>query len=272
MGAHTRELEHDADGLVRIYSDPSAEASPGLVWMHGGGFAMGSVAMPEAHWVAETLASRGIVVISVDYRLAKEGCRFPAPSDDVLTAWAWTRRNIMRLGIDPERLSIGGASAGANLAAGAVLRLDERPGSVLPASAVLVYPTLLATQPAPDAALRALLDENPDADRFGPAAVRSMYAAYLGDEVDAAPLAAVPGMAHEEHLARFPRTIIINAEIDELRVSGEQFARTLAAAERSVGVTTQPNTTHGFLNRPDERAASQAIHAVAEFLHEGGRG
>ena len=60
---------------------------------------------------------------------------------------------------------------------------------------MLAYPTLLAVQPAPDAELRAALDARPEADRFGPDAVRGMYENYLGGPVDDAPLAAVPGLA-----------------------------------------------------------------------------
>ena len=58
---------------------------------------------------------------------------------------------------------------------------------------MLAYPTLLAVQPAPDAALRAALDAQPEADSFGPEAVRGMYENYLGGPIDDAPLAAIPG-------------------------------------------------------------------------------
>ena len=62
----------EADGLVRVYPADVATARPtaGLVWAHGGGFAAGDLDMPEADWVARSLAERGITVISVDYALA----------------------------------------------------------------------------------------------------------------------------------------------------------------------------------------------------------
>ena len=170
-----------ADGLVRVY--PAREPhGAGLVWAHGGAFAFGDLDMPEADWVARSLATRGTTVVSVDYRLAptpagfrfspdgaaRDGFVYPAGSDDVLAAWSWTVDNAARLRIDPERLAIGGASAGGNLAAGAVLRLLASGAEVLPALAVLAYPTLLAVQPAPSPELRAMLDANPEADGFGP--------------------------------------------------------------------------------------------------------
>ncbi len=274
-----REPYDAADGLVRVYPaapvDEPADAAaarpgPGLVWAHGGGFAGGDLTMPEADWVASSLAARGITVVSVDYRHAGRGFRYPVPSDDLLTAWRWTLEHADQLGIDPDRLVIGGASAGGNLAAGAVLRMlsDDtlRTNSALPAGVFLAYPTLLAVQPAPDAALRALLDANPTADRFGPANVRAMYEEYLGGPVDDAPLPAVPGRAQASDLAGLPPVLMINDESDELRVSGEVFAATLQEAGVPLELATEPGTLHGHLNRPDEPAASASIERVVRWI------
>jgi acetyl esterase len=268
-----------ADGLVRVY--PAREPRrTGLVWAHGGGFAFGDLDMPESDWVARELATRGTTVISVDYRLApvpagwgpiptaaaRDGECYPAASDDMLTAWRWTVDNAARLRVDVERLAIGGTSAGGNLAAGATVRLLERAGDVLPALVVLAYPTLLAVQPAPGPDLRAALDAQPGADRFGPAAVLGMYENYLGGPVDDAPLGAVPGSATPADLAGFPPTLIVNGDVDELRVSGEHFGATLATAGRDVEVVTEPGTEHGHLNRPHEPAASLTIERIATRL------
>lgn len=260
-----------ADGLVRVYpattpADAATEhASPALVWAHGGGFVAGDLDMPEADWVARSLAARGVTVVSVDYRLAGDGCRYPAPSDDVLAAWHWTVDHAHALGLDPDRIAIGGASAGGNLAAGAVLRLLAD-GETLPTGVLLAYPTLLAEQPTPDAELHALLDANPDADRFGPEAVRWMYVQYLDGVVDDAPVFAVPGLAEASDLAGFPPVLMINDEADELRVSGELFASMLAEAGASVDVVVEPGTQHGHLNRPDEPAASASIERIVHWI------
>ena len=292
-----------ADGLVRVYPADAAASrpTPGLVWAHGGGFVAGDLDMPEADWVARSLAGRGITVVSIDYRLVGDGAgRYPAGSDDVLAAWTWTLEHADELGIDPDHVALGGASAGANLVTGAVLRLlagrassdgDHRWSSsdaggvayrdhatgldtaaalptrpTLPAGVFLAYPTLLAVQPAPDAALRALLDANPDADRFGPDAVREMYEQYLGGPVEDAPLAAVPGRAAASDLAGFPPVLMINDEADELRVSGELFAATLVEAGATVDLVVEPGTDHGHLNRPDEPAASASIERVVRWI------
>ncbi len=283
-----------ADGLVRVYPADAAtpRPTPGLVWAHGGGFVAGDLDMPEADWVARTLAARGITVVSTDYRLVGDGSgRYPAGSDDVLGAWSWTLDHADELGLDPSRIVIGGASAGANLVTGAVLRMLHDRGSSsgaagdayrdqarldtaasrpprrpIPAGVVLAYPTLHAVQAAPDPTLRALLDANPEADRFFPAAVRAMYEAYLGGPVDDAPLPAVPGTAAASDLAGFPPVLMINDEADELRVSGEAFAATLAQAGVPVDLVVEPGTQHGHLNRPDEPAASASIERVVRWI------
>ncbi|QLD11467.1 alpha/beta hydrolase [Microbacterium oleivorans] len=254
-----------ADGLVRVY--PAAQPTGGgLVWMHGGGFAHGDLDMPESDAVARGLAARGTTVVSVDYRLAAVGGsdnRYPAASDDVLRAWEWTRDNAERWGVD--RLAIGGASAGANLAAGATLRLiaAER---ALPELVVLAYPTLLAVQPAPGLALRAALDAHPEHDRFGTDVVRTMYENYLGTSVIGAPIAAVPALASAAELAQFPPVLMINSEIDELSVSGEVFAATLRSAGRPIDLVVEPGTDHGHLNRPELPGADASIGRIADRL------
>ena len=121
-------------------------------------------------------------------------------------------------------------------------------------------------QPAPDAALRALLDANPVADRFGPAVVRTMYENYLGGAVDHPPLPAVPGLATAADLVGFPPVLMVNGEADELRVSGEAFAVTLAEASVPVEVVTEPGTEHGHLNRPHQSAASATVERVIDWL------
>ncbi|CAI9394304.1 alpha/beta hydrolase fold domain-containing protein [Microbacterium sp. T2.11-28] len=263
---------------VRIYR-PDAAAAPagppvGLVWAHGGGFAAGDIDMPEGDGVARALAGRGIAVVSVDYRLAPPGpglpgFRHPVASEEVGFAFAWAAAS----GIAAGPWAIGGASAGANLATGATLRLLHRAlgdgaggTGTLPALVALAYPTLHAVQPAPDAELRAALDADPEADRFGPEVVRGMYENLLGAPVDTADVYAVPGLATPAQLTGFPPVLMVNSDADELRVSGEAFAATLRAAGADVEVVREPGTQHGHLNRPAEPAAGVSIGRFADRL------
>ncbi|MFY9713408.1 MAG: alpha/beta hydrolase fold domain-containing protein [Microbacterium sp.] len=256
---------------VRSYM-PASPTGHGVVWAHGGAFAGGDLDMPEADWVSRAFAERGITVVSVEYRLAplpsdwaeslntpaREGVQYPIAHDEVVFAFRWA----VESGLATGPWAIGGASAGGNLATGAALRLEGEREAV-PALAVLAYPTLHAVQDAPDAALRALLDADPDADRFGPGIVLGMYENYLGGAVDDADIYALPGTATPAQLAGFPATIMINSEADELRVSGEAFARALADAGVEIDVSSEPDTTHGHLNRPDEAAATASIDRFA---------
>src|SRR3954453_21407816 len=109
---------------VRVYLPGDAGTDrPGLVWLHGGAFLGGDLDMPEADWTARQICDRaGAVVVSVDYRLCQGGVTYPVPHDDVVAAVRWVRDTATALGVDPNRITVGGASAGANLAAGATLR------------------------------------------------------------------------------------------------------------------------------------------------------
>ena len=148
---------------IRIYSPAgnSPAAAPALVWLHGGGFIGGDLDMPEGDWTArEVCASAGAVVVSVDYRLATGGVCYPVPHDDTVAAVAWVRDRAGDLGVDPARITIGGASAGGNLTAGAALKLRDR-DDWAPAALALVYPVLHARVPTPAPSLAAALAELP---------------------------------------------------------------------------------------------------------------
>ncbi len=127
---------------VRIYTPPASvdTGRPALVWMHGGAFLGGDLDMLEADGVAREVCARaGAVVVSVDYRLCHDGITYPVPHDDAVAAIRWVRDGAAELGVDRHRISVGGASAGANLAAGATLRLRDDDGWQ-PAALLLAYP------------------------------------------------------------------------------------------------------------------------------------
>jgi acetyl esterase len=258
---------------VRVYR-PAAEPLDALLWAHGGGFVHGDLDMPEADWVARSLAQRGHLVVCVDYRLASDSVRYPAPSDDVLTAWRWLGDNRRELGVEGP-LHLGGASAGGNLVTGAVVRMRDGDvtagGAPLPHSLVLAYPTLHAVQPPASAELADLLRSLPEESRWGPEQVLDMYVNYLPqrpvasalDIVNAAPAAAVPGDAD---LTGFPPTFIVASEVDGLRTSAERFASRLLRAGIENSYFCEPGTLHGHLNRPEEPGALPTIERMHAWL------
>ncbi|MFC7846930.1 alpha/beta hydrolase [Arthrobacter sp. NPDC057388] len=260
---------------VRVYEPgagdgrqyPQVPPGMGLVWVHGGGFVKGDLDMPEAHKTAESFAACNATVVSVDYRLCQGGTTWPAPSDDVLTAWQWSLDHAAELGIDPRKLILGGASAGGNLVSGAVLRLLAASSNKLPSGVFLAYPTLHAVQAPTPESLQRLVARLPDPTRFSAPNLLTMYENYLGGPVAGAPAAAIPGTADLGQLGGFPPTIMINGEADELRVSGEAFAASLQQAGTSVETVTEPGTAHGHLNRPHEDAAARTVHRVVDWAN-----
>ncbi|WP_433824774.1 alpha/beta hydrolase fold domain-containing protein [Actinoplanes sp. CA-015351] len=247
--------EDQAAGVpARLYRGPG-EPVAGLVWVHGGAFVSGSLDMAEAHFTALALAARGFSVLSLDYRKALHGVRYPAGSDDVLTGWTWAVANAGLLGVPAGRLHLGGASAGANLAAGVAKRLRDGAGE-RPASLQLIYPILHAELPPWEAdELRKIRDDRA-AVYFSPEWVAAMSRHYCADPGDPY---AFPAAGD---LTGLPRTLIVNCETDTLRSSGEAFAEMLRAAGADVTVHRESAAVHGCLGEPFTVAATGIIELM----------
>lgn len=244
-----------ADGRLvpaRLYRDTAAPASGhALVWVHGGAFVGGHLDMPESHWVAMEAASRGIPTLAVDYVKCLGDVHFPAPSDDVLAAWRHARDYAPALfGVDASLVALGGASAGGNLAAGVVARLQDA-GDDLPEALVLVYPVVHPNGPAASTAV--------DAD-----SIHGRLAVNFAGDVDA--LADPHAFAALGSVASFPRTLVVVCENDELRPSGEAFVRQLEAAGRDVSLRLEPGAGHGHINEPADPTARPTVDALCDWI------
>ncbi|PHP53554.1 alpha/beta hydrolase [Actinomyces ruminis] len=241
-----------------------------LVWYHGGAFAAGDLDMPEADAVARGLVTRtGAVVVSVFYRLCTGGVHYPVPHDDAYAAYRWVRQHAAELGIDASRIAVGGASAGGNLAAGVTLHgVDE---AAAPWQALLAYPVAHAGHwPAPSAELATRLTGMPQILRFPADLMTGMNSNYLGaplGEGAGAPAYAFPGdVADASRLAGWPATYIENCENDDLRASGEAFARQLEQAGADVEVLTCAGVPHGHLNAVGSPLTSASLDRFAARL------
>ena len=101
---------------IRIYKPHGAnDRIPACFWIHGGGWVIGSIASHDA-FCRRLCAEAQIAVIAADYRLGPEH-PFPAPQDDVVQVWRWVRSNAVGLGLNPDRLGVGGDSAGGTMTA-----------------------------------------------------------------------------------------------------------------------------------------------------------
>ena len=254
---------------VRVYDDDGASASasgtrPCLVWMHGGAFMAGSLDMPEADWTSRELARRaGAVVVSVDYRLCNDGVHYPVPHDDVVAAVRWAGKSAPSLGIDPGRVSVGGASAGANLAAGAALRLRDTDGQP-PAGLIFAYGVAHSVIPPVSGEHAVLMREVPAMLQFPPTATSFFNVNYLGGPISEASGYAFPALADLRGLCP---TLVLNAEYDDLRASGQAFTAALAAAGVDVRQVMATSMLHGFLNLPASIGpVGDALDLIAQTL------
>ncbi|MFF5289626.1 alpha/beta hydrolase [Paractinoplanes globisporus] len=267
---------------VRIYRSGEGGAAYGLVWAHGGAFVGGDLDMPESDWVARQLARRGVVVVAVDYRLAPvpevwlaaggddrlppgpaERFHYPVASEEVASAFAWATTCDAR--IPAGDWAIGGASAGANLTAGAALRLRDA-GGPLPRTLLLAYPVVHAELPPLPAELAAKVRALPPQSALGAEAVSMLNLNYVRDPEALKEPYAFPG-GHD--LSGLPPTFVVNSDRDSLRASGQKFGAELAAAGVDVVVIREDGTAHGHLNEPDNPAALRTVTRMADWLTSG---
>jgi acetyl esterase len=239
----------------------NGETLPVLVWFHGGGWVIGNIETHDS--LCRSLANAAqVAVTSVEYRLAPEH-PFPAGLDDALAAIRWVAANGSTLGIDPERLAVGGDSAGGNLAAAACQRLRDAEPSVR--FQLLVYPVLDARF-----ATRSI-DENAEGYFLTKEAMLWFREHYLsGGEGDPDDPRVSPGCAPESAMVGLPPGLVITAEYDPLRDEGEIYGERLQAAGVNMAVSRYDGVIHGFMAMadliPDGRAAideaAKALRAV----------
>jgi xylan 1,4-beta-xylosidase len=257
---------------VRTYSadGPPRPSRTPLVWLHGGAFAYGGLDQPESHAPAMSVAAEGRTVTTVDYHLVKPwnpffdvkdssltGVRFPLPLHDVLDVVAAVTTEA-RGG----RVLLGGASAGACLAAAAARVLTKR-GDASLAGLVLAYGTFHAALPPIPRELRARIRGRHSITQFRSSTVRRMNHNYAGTAAAMGDPRAFPG-GHD--LSGLPQTIVIDADRDSLRASGGAFANELRRARVPVHYEIIPEAAHGFLDRPGTTAYEAGARTLLDWL------
>jgi len=253
--------EHAVDGPggpipVRVYR-PETEERPGAIaYFHGGGWVVGTLDTYDP--LARALANAaGAVVASVDYRLAPEN-PFPAAVTDCWAAVNWLADHADELGADPDRLAVGGDSAGGNLATVVARRARD---AFVPSlrHQLMVYPAL---DPTTSSASYRELAEGYLLDAVD---MRWYWHQYVGcadpELPDLAPAWADVG--------GLPPATIITAEYDPLRDEGEDYARRLEHAGVPVALHRFAGVTHGFFRwRAVTPAASDAMAVVGGALRD----
>ena len=231
--------------LARLYIPPDA-ADAGLVYFHGGGWVAGGLDTHEG-LCRRLAASSGVKVLAIDYRLAPEH-PFPAAVEDALAATCWASENALQLGIDPQRLAIGGDSVGGGLAAG----VAQNPAAPPLALQMLLCPILDLANASPS---RRAYAEGFFLDA-------ATLAADLQDYCGATPDLADPRLSPllAKDLPRLPPALIHAAEYDPFRDEAEAYATRLAQAGGSARFTSWPGLIHYFY------CLSRAIPAATPAL------
>jgi len=247
---------------ARIYTPKTLRRkeglSPCLVFFHGGGFVIGDLDSHDV--VCRKLAHEGeLIVISVDYRLAPEH-KFPAAAEDCIGAVRWIAANAKQFGIDAARLTVGGDSAGGNLAAVAAIAARDGAGPKI-AGQVLIYP-------ATDFRMNHPSHSEPETSLLLTHSVIKWFINHYMGDGDIDDWRASPARAR---LAGLPPAYVLVAGGDPLRDEGNEYAEKLKAAGVAVTYRFFPGQFHGFftmgklLNQAN--IAASEISAWLKSLH-----
>jgi acetyl esterase len=244
---------------LRLYSPrPSRDPLPVTLWIHGGGFVVGSLDSYDSVCRQLALQSDSLVV-SVGYRLAPEH-KFPAAVEDCLAAYRWVCENAGTFGGDPQRVALAGDSAGANLATvTAVLARDAGlPGARLQ---VLVYPCVAPHQDS------ASHHEYAEGYLLTRPTILWFMENYRRTPADCQDPRFAPLLFSD--LAELPPTFLILAERDPLVDEGREYAELLRRHGNTVETREYPGMVHGFFNMGGHiDAGRQAVAEASAALRQ----
>jgi acetyl esterase len=240
---------------LRVYRPRTASSAPlpVVVNFHGGGFFSGDPRQSE-WWCSSIAAQAGVVVVSVDYRLAPEH-PFPAATEDCYAAAQWCVDHADELRVDGTRLAVMGDSAGGNLAAVVSLMARDR-GTPHIALQVLIYPSveLIDTFPSED--------ENEFAPILRKADLVPSSALYRGSDDGTDPYGSPLRGKHHD----LPAALIQTAQHDPIRDHGAAYAAALRSAGVDVRLTNYVDAVHGYISVPSVVPAAR--QALAEVVAE----
>lgn len=248
----TENREISPNGLkIRIYTPPGyASSKPVCVFFHSGGWAMGSTDDEDAP--LRTIAKNaGVVIVSVDYRLAPAN-PYPAPLDDCLETYRWALKNTALLNTTPGKAIVFGTSAGANLALGVAFKLiDGKEADTLVGVIAVVPPTIV-----PEAIPEELKSKYTSYDECSEKTIntregmKAFSDAYGGDPKDPY----VSPLLHKR-IKDLPKTYVSVCTLDTLRDDGRLFKAKLDEAGVPNLYDEYVGYPHYFWSYPSEHLA-----------------
>ena len=243
---------------LRVYVPAGGGSGAGLLWVHGGGYVIGDVAQDDA-FCAATAHELDIVVVSTNYRLAPDDT-FPAALDDIFEAWQWLQGEAGSLGVEQDRIVLGGQSAGGGLAACLAQRVHDG-GDVQPVAQWLFAP-MLDDRTAARRDLDALHHHV-----WSNAANRTGWGAFLGAEPGAEHVPEYAVAARRADLSGLPPAWISVGEIDLFADEDREYAQRLRAAGVECTFDLVPGAPHGFEAwAPDSRPARELLQRSRSWL------
>jgi acetyl esterase/lipase len=248
---------------LRIYSPTGlATPVPGLLYIHGGGFVIGSLDSEQGRCLS-LCRELGIVIVSVDYRLSPE-TPFPGGLEDCYAALCWTHDNAAALQLDARRLGVFGLSAGGGLSAATALLARDRNGPGI----CFQY---LGIPEVDDRLITDSMNRFVDTPMWDRPSAELSWDYYLGDAyqrgADDVPYLAAP--ARLEDASGLPPAYINTMEFDPLRDEGVLYALTLMKAGISTELHSYPGTFHGSSMVPTAEVSRREAKEMFAVLRRG---
>lgn len=252
----------DNELRIRIYKPAQQHTElPCLLWIHGGGYILGSVEDNDSLCV-QVVDTANCVVVSVDYRLAPE-YPYPAPLEDCYSALTWVADHALELQIDANRIGVAGGSAGGGLAAGLTLLARDRAYPSI-CFQMPLYPMINDGNNTPSAnEIKEGMIWNQKANDFG-------WKCYLGDlhGQDDVPIYAAPARA--EDYSNLPYTYTCVGQLDPFRDETISYVTKLAQAGVDVEFHLYPGAYHGFeVLNPQSEKAQQVVNEYVNAIKVG---
>lgn len=255
----TKRVINSDDGDIPIYvyqPEQISENKPGILWIHGGGFIMGNA---ENDFASEFSKQINATVVSVDYRLAPE-YPFPAGLNDSYAALLWMVKHAKELGVDANRIVVGGDSAGAGMAASLVLRNRDENGPKI-ALQFLLYPMLDNLHDTPSGSIE-------DYPVWSRQTSLNAWEMYLNGKpgVNASPYASA---ARANSVGGLPPAFIATGTVDLFRDEVIDFAQRLMAAGVPTQLAVFPGMYHsGEAFVPNALVSQRMIKAYITALED----
>ena len=238
---------------------PSSEPLPVYLNLHGGGFVAG-VPEHDDSYCRRLAHNLGCLVVNLDYVLAPE-FPFPAGLRQSFAVLEWLAEQAATLGIDPQRIAVGGHSAGGNLATG-VANLAREHQRLRVVHQVIDY---AAVDLAADPELKRSTSDKP---LLGPGLMRFFNRCYLSDPAHARDPLASPLLATVEQLQGMPPATVITAEYDILLAEGQAYAQKLRQAGVAVTERMFTGCDHMFTHLGPDASAQQAWQLIEDSLRK----